>query len=118
MEEHQKGGQFTWDAAQIELFLSDLQKGGNAIEGNKLRKELNGRPVLNATVLDYLLKHPHLIPKEWKDKYVFFWGTIYRGSGGNLRVRDLYWNNGEWRYGSARLGFGWYDGHPAALRAS
>lgn len=118
VEEHQKGGQFTWDAAQVELYLSDLQKNGKAIEGNKLRKELNGKPVLNATVLDYLLEHPQLIPKEWKDKYVFFWGTIYRGSVGNLRVRDLYWSAGGWRCGSPRLGGGWHGGSPAALRAS
>ena len=118
VEEHKKDGQCKWDAAQVALYLSDPQKEGKTIEGNKLRTELNGKPVLNANVLDYLLKHPHLIPEEWEDKYVFFWGTIYRRSGGRLGVRCLYWDFNGWQWGSSRLVADWRDHHPAALRAS
>lgn len=64
VEEHQKGGQFKWDASQMQLFLAEGQKNGKRIEGNKLRKELASQPVLNANVLDYMLAHPHLIPEE------------------------------------------------------
>ncbi|MDP2703628.1 MAG: hypothetical protein Q8P01_00105 [bacterium] len=64
VEEHQKGGLFKWDPAQVLLYLSELQRKGGAIKkGNELWKELAGKPVLNANVLDYLLAHPHLIPE-------------------------------------------------------
>jgi hypothetical protein len=118
VEEHQKGGSFIWDASKVELFLSDSQKGGKTIEGNKLRKELAKKPVFNANVLDYLLKNPHLIPEEWKGKDVFFWGTIYRGRRGRIRVRGLGWYGGRWRGDAYWLDSGWSDDDPAAMRAS
>lgn len=118
VEEHRKGGRFKWDASQVALYLSKGQRDGKVIEGNKLRKELADKPVYNATVLDYLLANPDLIPEEWKGKYVFFWGTIYRGSGGDLCVRYLYWYGGRWGWGDGWLGSGWDDFSPAAVPAS
>jgi hypothetical protein len=118
VEEHQKGGQFKFDASQVQLFLAEGQKKGKVMEGNKLRKELAGKPVLNACVLDYLLAHPHLIPEEWKGKYVFFWGTIYRNSDGNLYVRYLYWYGDRWYWDYHWLDDDWTDYLPAVLRAS
>lgn len=120
VEEHQKGGRLLWDAlAQADcLYLSAAQKNGDSIEGNKLRKELAGKPVLSANVLDYLLANQHLIPEEWKDKAVFFWGTVYRGSGGGLYVRYLYWDGDRWDWNYHWLGLVWYVNYPAALRAS
>ena len=90
LEEHRRGGAFTWDkgAQENALYLSKKQKGGKWMEGTKLCKELANESVLNANVLDYLLLHTHLIPEEWKRKYVFFWGTIYRDPGGD-RARRL-----------------------------
>lgn len=121
VEEHQKGGQFEWDPAQVELYLSDAQKDGR-IEGNKLRKELEGKPVLNANVLDYLLKNSHLIPEEWKDKYVFFWGTIYRSQydpdDSDLYVRFLNWVGDRWCYSTRRLDQTQPGTYLAALRKS
>lgn len=117
VEEHKKGGQCKWDAAQVALYLSKFQKNG-VIEGNKLRKELEGKPVLNACVLDYLLAHPHLIPEEWKGKAVFFWGTIYRYSVDDLCVRYLFWDGGRWHWSNGWLGSVWDGRSPAALRAS
>jgi len=118
VEEHQKGGQFKFDASLVQLFLAEGQQNGNALEGIKLHKELAGKPVLNANVFDYLLAHKELIPKDWKDKYVFFWGTIYRDSGGCLYVRYLYWNS-EWRvWFDDWLDCNWNVSGPAVLRAS
>ena len=118
IEEHQKGGHFKWNASQVSLFLSDPQKKNKSIEGNKLRAILKGEPVLNANVLDYLLKNPQLIPEEWKGKAIFFWGTIYRHSGGLLCVRCLCWDDGRWRWLCFWLDRGFGGGGPAALRAS
>lgn len=66
-------------------------------------KELEDQPVLNANVLDFLREHPELIPDEWKGKFTFFWGTIYRHRDGDLYVRCLYWDGGRWDWGCDSL---------------
>jgi hypothetical protein len=124
VEQHELGGSFKWDPAQVQFYLSEPQRKEKSIEGNKLRKELEGKSVFNANLLDYLLAHPNLIPEDWKKdeknrtRYIFFWGTIYRDSDGNLCVRCLYWHGGGWQWGDDWLGDGWSVGDPAALRAS
>ena len=95
VEEHQKSGQINFNPTKTELYLSKKQKNG-VISGNDLRKELKGKSVLNANVLDYLLAHPRLIPDSWKGKYVFCLGTVYRNSYGRLFVRGLCWNGAKW----------------------
>ncbi|MEX0930484.1 MAG: hypothetical protein WDZ79_02270 [Candidatus Paceibacterota bacterium] len=121
VEEHQKGGQFKWDknAQKDALYLSKGQTTGSKyIEGNKLRKELADKPVLNANVLDYLLVNPHLIPEEWKGKLVFFWGTVYRNQRGRLCVRYLDWD-GDVGWGGRALWLvgEWFGRYPAAVSA-
>ncbi|SRR6266481_265375 len=119
VEEHQKGGTWSWDASKAYLYKSPEQLKGS-IEGNKLREKLRkiSTPVLNANVLDYLLANPHLIPEEWKGKYVFFWGTVYRYSSGHLYVRCLCWNDGRWSWSGFWLDLGWDCLGPAAVLAS
>jgi hypothetical protein len=114
VEEHKKSGFFKFDPAKISLYLSKKQKKGS-IGGHDLRKELSNKPVMNANILDYLLDHPELIPEEWKGKYIFFWGTIYRDSDGNLYVRCLYWRGSEWRWSYDWLGSDFDSDDPAAL---
>jgi hypothetical protein len=114
VEEHIKGGQFVYDPAKIKPYLSKSQKKG-VIGGHDLRKELQGKPVYNANLLDYYLAHPELIPDKWKGKYIFFWGTIYRSSAGDLYVRCLYWDGSQWDWHYNWLDDGWNDGRPAAL---
>ena len=118
VEYHKKGGQLKLDLSKIKLHFSPNQMDGKCIEGNKLRKELASEPVLNANVLDYLLAHPELIPEEWKGKYVFFWGTIYRSSSGDRYVRSLYWGGGAWVWSDRWLGHDLNDDNPAAVLAS
>lgn len=116
VEEHTPGGQFEWDIEAISLYLSDEQQPcGKRKGGDELRKELAGKPVLNANVLDYLLAHTNLIPEEWKDKYLFFWGTIYLDSDGDRCVRYLHWRgSGPW--GRGWLINSWDANDPAAVR--
>lgn len=118
VEEHQKMGNIKFDASKVDLYLSRPQRKNNSIEGNKLREELKGKKVLNANVLDFLLKNPHLIPEEWKGKAVFFWGTIYRNSRGFLCVRYLYWDGSKWFWGDFWLGNDFHGDLPAACLAS
>lgn len=117
VEEHRKGGQWKFNPAKVKLWLAKEQKGGS-IEGNKLREQLKGKPILNANVLDYLLKSPHLILEEWKGKYIFFWGTIYRDRFGRLCVRYLCWNGDRWLWDFHWLEDDFGSFSPAALRAS
>ncbi len=118
VEEHQTGGEFEWDPGKISLYLSERQQGGKVIQGHKLREELKDRPVLNANVLDWLLTHRQCIPAEWKGKWVFFWGTVYRSSGGILCVRCLYWRGGRWRWRYYWLDDHWVAFSPALVLAS
>jgi len=124
VEEHKKGGQFTWNPVAVRLHLSPNQMGEKHIEGNKLRKELDNEPVLNANVHDYLIRHPHLIPEEWKvdengnTHYIYFWGTIYRHAGGFLCVRYLYFFVGHWRANYRWLDNDFRANDPAVVRAS
>jgi len=115
VEEHKKGGMFKFNPEKISLYLSKKQKKGS-MEGNDLRKELANQPTLNANFLDYLLAHPELIPKEWKDKYIFFWGTIYRNSDDHLCVRYLRWDGfSKWYSDYDLLDRTFYLVFPAAL---
>ena len=124
VEEHRKSGQFTWDPDAVSLHLSPSQQEGKCIEGNKLRQEMANKPCLNANVLDYLLRHPHLIPESWKvdergnTRYVYFWGTIYRRTDGNLCVRFLCFDGGHWDWDCNWLDLGWCCHYPSARRAS
>jgi len=106
------------DPIEIGLYLDEIQKDGKYIEGNKLREKLKSQPVLNACVLNYLLKNPDLIPDDWKGKYVYFWGTIYRSSAGRLYVRYLFWNGVRWNENYSWLGIDWLSFDPAAVRDS
>ncbi len=110
VETHTKGGQLAFDPNKIEFYLLPNQHNGDAINGNQLRKELANKPVLNANVLDYLLAHQYIIPEDWKREdqkkdergvacYIFFWGTIYRETFGNLGVRFLCWKDECWNWG-------------------
>ena len=117
--EHKKGGQFKWDPTKLKLHLSKSQQNGKVIEGEDLQKELTRMSVLNANVLDFLLKKEnwHLIPKEWRGKFVFFWGTIYRISNGVLFVRFIPWANLGFRTEAnyRRLDTDWLDKHFAVV---
>ncbi len=118
VENHKPGGKLEWNAGMVQLYLSARQQGEKCLEGNKLRQELEGKPVLNANVLDYLLDHPALIPVEWKGKRIYFWGTIYRGSSGSLYVRYLRWDDLRFDWIFKWLDDGFFSNGPAALLAS
>ena len=118
VEKHIEGGQFEWNPTRVKLYLAKSQKHGKLVEGHKIRMALEGKLVLNANVLDYLLAHRELIPDEWKGKSIYFWGTIYRGSGGRLYARYLCWNNGEWGWGYGWIDCGFDENDPAAVLAA
>ncbi|QQG46157.1 MAG: hypothetical protein HYY55_04355 [Candidatus Niyogibacteria bacterium] len=122
VEKHQKGGGlFKWDPKKVRFYLSKSQLNGKVIKGKELHAELEGKPVLNANVLDYLFAHPYLIPEEWKrdergnTRNISFWGTKYSLPGCYV-IRCLYWNGDTWSWGYIWINSIWLDSSPAALR--
>ncbi|MFA6593655.1 MAG: hypothetical protein WCT16_00160 [Candidatus Buchananbacteria bacterium] len=110
---------------KVVLYRSTRQINGQSIIGYELRRELDGQPVLSASVLDFLLANQEYIPEEWKEKdekgnviFIFFWGTIFRSSGGNLYVRYLYWGGSQWYELYYWLDSGFLGSDPAAVLAS
>ncbi|MEO6329122.1 MAG: hypothetical protein ABIO55_09325 [Ginsengibacter sp.] len=106
VEQHKQRGNMRFEASKIELHCSKNKKGGST-DGYYVREDLKDKEALNANVLDYLLVNTKAIPDAWKDKDIFFWGTIYSSPKGYLHVRCLYWCDGLWRWGHDRLGVDW-----------
>jgi hypothetical protein len=69
---------------------------------NALVEELEGQMTLNATVYDYLLKNPDLIPEKWKKegKFIYFAGTV------------LYCDHGRGMYAQDVRGIWFFQGKP------
>ena len=95
LKEHQLGGQYLFDPDNLSCFTPELPRGVTSIIGNDLREELKGRSIFNANILDYLLAHTYLIPDDWKNKCVCFFGTSYIFAGQSC-IRCLIWNNSKW----------------------
>src|SRR5690606_7878666 len=109
---------------KVVLHLSERQVNGKTIKGHELRRELDGKPVLNACVLDFLMANQSFVPDEMKRDakgntvYTFFWGTIYRDSSGRLCVRCCYWGGGKLEQFCYWLDSEWRFKDPAGCLAS
>lgn len=113
-----KKGKVKLNLEDIKLY-SALKLDESWIAGNEYLKRLksSGKVLLDARVMEELLASPESIPEDWRDKAVFFWGTIFRG-GGLLYVAYLVWLGNQWV-----ADYRWLDGdfrlcHPAAVLAS
>ncbi|HUO56068.1 MAG TPA: hypothetical protein VMU27_01385, partial [Candidatus Paceibacterota bacterium] len=104
-----------WGPAQVWPYRSPRQQSEHLPcwpIGHELLQELKAeaRHPYNACLLDFLLKHPRLIPEEWRSVCMFFFGTIY--SDWNYiknvpHVLYLYWRNGSWHWGARSLDQRW-----------
>lgn len=112
-------GKVRFDQIAVSLYLDDDQANNRLVGGYDLKKKLEGKNVLGAQLLDFYLKHPNLIPEDWKTKgWIFFWGTIYCDGDGNLYVRCLRWRGTRLISAYCGLDVGWNDNCPAAVSAS
>ncbi len=111
--EHRTGGLLRWDVDDVALWLSEQQHAG-PVSGQAVQAQLREQPVLNAAVLDYLFDRPELIPPAWEDRFVFFWGTIYRSRTG-LNVRALILKDGLLNCCARRIDQTWGPVTPAAI---
>lgn len=100
------------------LHLEEGQKTG-VVNGETLKLALEGKLVLTAHCLDFVLRpeNQHLIPDELKGKALFFWGSIYRHSGGCACVRFLCWDGEQWCWDGGWIGNDFDAGSPGALLA-
>lgn len=108
--EHIRTGLFRWNPDKIGLVVLNAQENlerfpdfNNVgryklyLNVKKLLSELNNIKIVNANVLDYLLKNQHLIPDSWKGKVVRFWGTKYfLSSTSDFYVPCLIWHDEKW----------------------
>ena len=88
-------GGWNFNLNNLELYRLDEQKQQRFISGNDLRNRLEGKIVMGAQLLDFLLANSYLVPEEWKKKTVLFWGTIYRDDGDKPCVRYLQFLDGS-----------------------
>jgi hypothetical protein len=110
------------------MFDSTLEKGEEkSIKGeDKLRrlKEKTNRIRLDAGIFKTLWENQILIPEKWKEKtngnttFIFFDGTILRGSYGNRYVLYLCWDGGKWDWDCYWLEDVWDASGPSAVLAS
>lgn len=114
----------SFDPSKLILHLEPEQEDGY-ITGNILRERLKGKNPLSASILDYLIEHPEIIPESWKEKtakgttqFIYFFGTIYRSRSGNLYVRYWCWDEGRWQSDYYWLDYYWRGLDPSALLAS
>lgn len=117
--ENIKMGEVDWDPSKFSFHFEPEQKTGY-ISGHTLYERLKGKPVVNASFMDYLEAHPDLVPDSWKKdeegrtRYIYAWGTIFRDSDGSLCVRFWFWSGGALQSDYDWLGLGW-DGRSPAL---
>lgn len=99
VEEHQGCGLWKWDPQSLVRLAKEQSSRG--FKGTNWKEESSKDGNLNANVLDYLLKHPEIIPEELGNLSVTFWKTIYRDRGGNTCVCSLGRDSSGWgrRYG-------------------
>ena len=115
--EKRTDGKLYANNVEVIRYYSPKQKVGEYIQGHDLRKELNDRRILNASILDALYMNPHLIPDDWKIGYSYFWGTIFRGVYGILYVECLCWSGFKWSWNYRQLNESWSGVNSAAMLA-
>lgn len=94
-----KGGQFEWDPSKENLLLQPYKW------ERRFKAGQSGCLVMNSRAFVFFYEHPLLIPDVYKDKNLYFEGTIYRREDGNLYVLHLNWSGSVWVKDFARLNF-------------
>ena len=111
-----------WDATRLELYVDDAQKNNGRSTAARVRERLTGKPVLNADVLDYLLRNPQLIPEDWKrkDKRRNARPSSFGAPSTAVQIAPTTFascagKNNMWAWDFFWLGSLWQDNFPAAL---
>ncbi len=94
---------FNSDQGKNKLYLTHLQMSARIsrarITGKMLLEEfrkIESKVLLGIQLLHFYLSHPQLIPANWENEKIFFWGTICRDYGNKLYVPFMFYNGKEW----------------------
>ncbi len=97
--------------ADLEI-VSFLKTGENRITGSVMRqraKELGAN--FGQRHAEYLLAHQREIPKEFRDYFLVFPGTVWQSHDGTLGVPYIGWDSmsEQWYLNVRWIGFDWWD---------
>jgi len=115
----------TIDTDDIEA-ITTLKDDEDYVQGeeNLTRIKATGKTLLDARVLEELLKHPEAIPEKWKQETngyitdIFFPGTVLMDPDGYRCVLCLYWDDGGWHWSDGWLERDWRASNLSAVLAS
>jgi hypothetical protein len=95
---HLSLGKVTWTPSTLRLIILEQQKKLASVVGHAIVAELAGERLCNASMLELLLENPLLIPAEWDDKEIFFFGTLYATPYYSTiyGVRSMVKKDGKW----------------------
>ena len=113
--EKRADGKLYANDGEINLYVFNPNDAGKSLTGHEVRRAFASYRVLNACILDALLKHQDLVPEEWKLAMVFFWGTILKGINDHLFVEALVFKDGRFVRITMPLDCKWITRFPAAL---
>jgi hypothetical protein len=104
--EKRADGNLYANGVKVIRHISPNQQNGKTIQGHRLRKELEGKQILNACFLDALFANKEFIPEEWKTGVTYFFATVFADVAGKLCVKCLSWD-GEWHWSYGWLANEW-----------
>lgn len=88
------------DTSKLCLFPTEKQQRGLMVSGRALGKAMKEKLVAGATLADFLLKNPKLIPREFVGNSLVFADTLFEDAKGHKCYRVLrrraykYWTAG------------------------
>ncbi len=103
VDEHVKQGCRIWAPDAVRLIVPEglpEPKSGNGFPTiGQMIPMLRSRPTCNTNLLDYLLQYPYLIPVQWREFEIYFFGTVL-GFKGRQDIRCLRWHEINWEWSS------------------
>ena len=92
---------------ELVSFLKDKEE---SITGEEMRKRaVELKANLGQVEAEWLEEHQDKIPESWRNSYLVLPATLWRDSGGHLRVPYLYWFGERWGLSWRWLENDWYS---------
>lgn len=111
--DHTHGGVWEWDSGQVTTCLAPGQS-CTTIDSDEMLRAMGWKRVMNANLLDWLLRNRHRIPAGWGD-CCLFWGTRFRTARHRRCVRTLERSRGGWASGLHWFDVGFDQSHPVVV---
>lgn len=90
--------------------VSFLNEGESSVNGEEMKKRSINLNVHHGQKLaELFLRNQSQIPKEWRQFYLAFPGTVWRDSYRSRRIPCLHWEDDQWVLSFYWLVNGWYS---------